>query len=924
MARKTIETLGLVLLGLGLAGCAQAPATGAAAVELRFLDPADHGALRGLLSGVVDAIRVEVSDESGPLVQQAFAYDAMGGTVEGIPAGAGRNFLVEALAGEQVAYRGVVLGVTISAGETAEVAVELSAAYTEDVYAPAKVTDLAAAVQGEAVVLTWTATGDDGLVGRAHSYDLRWSENTIQPANFSQATPIEGTPSPAVAGDAESFTVSGLTPGETVHFALRVVDDAGNQSEVSEEVHATPESGDQSPPAAIADLAAAVVDETTVELSWTAPGDDGVSGTVGQYDVRLSDQPIDADSFDAAQGIDGPAQPVAAGETETLAVDGLTTGQTYYFAVKAADEVPNWAPISNVVEATPADVVAPAAVNLAVVAVTDTSVSLEWNAPGDDGDQGTADRYDIRYADFVIDAGSFDSAEAVAAPPAPQPAGTAQQVTVDGLDTAVEYSFALIAYDEADNASDLSNVVLATPGEQDTTPPAAVADLAVDSAAETSVLLSWTAPGDDGAGGNPVAAYDVRYSVSDIADQAAFDAATPFAWPGGTDIVAPGETQTLEVTGLDPEQQYFFALRARDEFDNWSDLSNAVSATTVDLTAPAAIADLAVDSVADTSAVLSWTAPGDDGAGGDAVSAYDVRYSTSDIVDQAAFDAATPFTWPAGTDILAAGQLQTLEVSGLDQEQQYYFAVEAVDEADNWSPLSNVPSATTVDLTAPAAIADLAVDSVADTSAVLSWTAPGDDGAGGDAVSAYDVRYSTSDIVDQAAFDAATPFTWPAGTDILAAGQLQTLEVSGLDQEQQYYFAVEAVDEADNWSPLSNVPSATTVDLTAPAAIADLGVGTVGATSVELTWTAPGDDGDTGTATSYDIRYSENAIDAGNFDSATPVASPPAPQAAGSAESFTVAGLTNGVMYYFAIKAVDEAGNTAAISDVVTATPALW
>jgi len=426
MARKTIETLGLVLLGLGLAGCAQAPATGAAAVELRFVDPAARGDLRGLLSGVVDAIRVEVSDESGPLVQQAFAYDAMGGTVEGIPAGDGRDFLVEALAGEQVAYRGVVLGVTITAGETAEVAVELSAAYNEDVYAPAKVTDLTAAVQGEAVVLTWTATGDDGLVGRAHSYDLRWSANTIQPANFSQATPIEGTPSPAVAGDPESFTVGGLTPGETVHFALRVVDDAGNQSQVSDDVHATPESGDQSPPAAIDDLAAAVVDETTIELSWTAPGDDGDSGTVGQYDVRLSDQPIDADNFDAAQGIDGPAQPVAAGETETLIVDGLTTGQTYYFAVKAADEVPNWSPISNVVEATPADAVAPAAVNLAVAAVTDTSVSLEWNAPGDDGDQGTADRYDIRYADFVIDAGNFDSATAVAAPPAPQPAGTAQ------------------------------------------------------------------------------------------------------------------------------------------------------------------------------------------------------------------------------------------------------------------------------------------------------------------------------------------------------------------------------------------------------------------------------------------------------------------------------------------------------------------
>ena len=48
---------------------------------------------------------------------------------------------------------------------------------------------------------------------------------------------------------------------------------------------------------------------------------------------------------------------------------------------------------------------------------------------------------------------------------------------------------------------------------------------------------------------------------------------------------------------------------------------------------------------------------------------------------------------------------------------------------------------------------------------------------------------------------------------------------------------------------------ATGEDTTAPAAVADLAAGIPTTSSLTLTWTAPGDDGTTGTATSYDIRY---------------------------------------------------------------------
>ena len=54
------------------------------------------------------------------------------------------------------------------------------------------------------------------------------------------------------------------------------------------------------------------------------------------------------------------------------------------------------------------------------------------------------------------------------------------------------------------------------------------------------------------------------------------------------------------------------------------------------------------------------------------------------------------------------------------------------------------------------------------------------------------------------------------------------------------------------------------------------------ATSVTLSWTAPGDDGDSGQASEYDIRYSADSLNAANWDSASQVQSVPLPQSAGN------------------------------------------
>ncbi len=89
--------------------------------------------------------------------------------------------------------------------------------------------------------------------------------------------------------------------------------------------------------------------------------------------------------------------------------------------------------------------------------------------------------------------------------------------------------------------------------------------------------------------------------------------------------------------------------------------------------------------------------------------------------------------------------------------------------------------------------------------------------------------------------------------------------------------------------------------------------------TITLTWTAPGDDSLTGTATAYDLRYFTIPISSTNFFSAFRVATEPIPLAAGKTQSFTVTGLNPGGWYYFAIRTIDDAGNWSAVSNVVYA-----
>ena len=104
---------------------------------------------------------------------------------------------------------------------------------------------------------------------------------------------------------------------------------------------------DSIPPAAVTDLAADQADGERVRLRWTAPGDDGATGTAFEYDVRYSTAPIDADNFAAATPATLEPSPGPAGTQEQMIVHGLDFATTYHFAIRARDEFGNTSPVSN-------------------------------------------------------------------------------------------------------------------------------------------------------------------------------------------------------------------------------------------------------------------------------------------------------------------------------------------------------------------------------------------------------------------------------------------------------------------------------------------------------------------------------------------------------------------------------------------------
>jgi hypothetical protein len=155
-------------------------------------------------------------------------------------------------------------------------------------------------------------------------------------------------PNPVEPGSSISHFSDDLAPDELMEPSYTAANhDVGLALELMADLGWAVPSVDVDAPGKVVDLNAVNSTLTSIDLSWTAPGDDGYAGTATAYDVRISTTPIRESNWAAASPLNGEPVPGAAGILESLSVSGLLCGRSYYFRIKTTDDFGNVSPLSN-------------------------------------------------------------------------------------------------------------------------------------------------------------------------------------------------------------------------------------------------------------------------------------------------------------------------------------------------------------------------------------------------------------------------------------------------------------------------------------------------------------------------------------------------------------------------------------------------
>ncbi|MFC7402990.1 Ig-like domain-containing protein [Citricoccus sp. GCM10030269] len=302
-----------------------------------------------------------------------------------------------------------------------------------------------------------------------------------------------------------------ITPGEDFSGRLRatyqVRDATGDPARTSEATVTVVVAGTPGTPGA---PRADAVSDGAVDLSWTAPPDQG--SPITHYVVTT----------------------VGTGETTQCAttscrITGLTNGTEHRFTATAVNEIGESDPSASSAPVTPD--VRPDAPGAPEATPGDAVVDLRWAAPENRGSAITG--YRVRVSPAAPGGGTVRST------------GAATSLRWDGLQNGVRYRFQVQALNGADEPSDWgpysSAAAPAGAPDRPSAPSATHVTSVIDGGA---VDVSWAMPNTNGA------AID-RYTVT--------------AHRGGSTSGSrsvSGTTTTARFTGLDPSASYTFTVRA--------------------------------------------------------------------------------------------------------------------------------------------------------------------------------------------------------------------------------------------------------------------------------------------------------------------------------------------------------------------------
>jgi len=259
--------------------------------------------------------------------------------------------------------------VPVTATDAASNSASNSISLTLDNTAPPAHTNLSAtAIAGGSIKLTWTASSPETDVSQCNIYRATISEGQ----DYS-------SPTYTVSAGITTYTDSATTDGQTYYYVVRAQDAAGNTETNTNEVSAAA-SGTGSP--APTNLTAAAIAGGSIELTWTASSPET---DVSQYNIYRA-------TSSGGQDYTSSLANVSAGTT-TYTDTTTRDGTTYYYVVRAQDNVGNIETNTNEASTTTDATPPPAPTNLVATGITDDGIQLSWTPSSPETDVAQYDIY---------------------------------------------------------------------------------------------------------------------------------------------------------------------------------------------------------------------------------------------------------------------------------------------------------------------------------------------------------------------------------------------------------------------------------------------------------------------------------------------------------------------------------------------------
>ncbi len=702
-------------------------------------------------------------------------------------------------------------------------------------------------VDGDSIDVAWTAPTDLPSGRFLNRYIVLQTTNDGQQwvgtGGFTFTATPQTTPPATMVG------IGGLDADTCYGFRVFSTSaaDPSNTSDLSDPAYATTGTI-TSAPGMPTGLTATANGPTAIDLAWTAPSGSNKCNISG-YQIEWS-----------ADG-NAPWNNVVANTTATTYTDmGLTAGTTRHYRVTAINSAGTGSASTSDDATTGAAVRPTAPLNLVATPSGRTVINLMWDLPSSTGGSAITG-YRVQWS--ASGTGSW-------ADVSPAHSGTTRTYSDTGLDPNTTRHYRVYASTSAGESLAPSNTDDATTAMR--MAPGAPTGVTVTASGRTILLVSWTAPADDG--GRAITGYKIEVSTdgTNYDDEVAntMSTATSYIDRG----LSAGDTRHYRVSAISSEGT-----------GSASTAGMGTTAASSVMAVPSDPTGLAATPSGRTLIVLSWTAPSN--TGGSAITGYQIEWSADGTSNWADVEDDTESTATTYRDRgLAAGVTRHYRVSAINTTGTGTYSTSAtattVDGSTNTIPSD--PTALTATPDGP-------------TEIDLSWTAPANNG--GSAITGYRVLFSSDGTTFNDLEDDTESTTTSFSDTGLLGGVTRTYQVRAINAQGQ--------------SLVSNIASATTAAATVPGNPTSLAVAADGPMEMDLTWSAPANNGGA-VISGYRVDVSETAL-TGPWTNLV---------VSQTGTTYTHTGRSASTTYYYRVQAINSVGNSSgATASGQTAAPTL-